>query len=1275
MGIMHLYHQQSPTHELHYNIETEKAIKGDDLKKLFWLITQPGCYYELSFQSALCGELVEIGPLMNFATTFSSKAVNICREAGLSDISRIECFKRYLLLGKDRDAFIKEHCDHMIEGVYDELLTTFESGEQPVPTKDVDLLGGGIDELVQIDKEMGLGFNKSKLDFLYHYFTEYEKRNPTDVELFIAAQALSEHCRHGFFGAQLHIDDKKMEETLFQIIKSILAANPGNSNRAFCDNASSIDGFEVSVLEPRNPFTTSELIPQKHLIHISNTAETHNYPTSVSAFAGAITGIIGMERDKMAEGRGSQGLFSYGGYFVAKLGIPDYQIAGELKLPLAKRLETPLDILIKGSNGVVDGANKYGQPLTAGVCRSVDLLLPDGERRAYIKPILYAGGVGTIKGIHLEKDKPVIGMKIIQIGGPAFRIGKGGGARSSVLSTTEKDYELDFDGVQRGDPEMQNGVYRVTRACVEMGEKNPIASTHDQGAGGPSNADLEIMEEAGGYIDVRKIQVGDKTMSVLELVGCEYQERMAYLIYPDRLDVFKKICEREGVYCEELGEITGDGRVVFLDSDNDTTPVNLDLKKFMIELPQEEYHLERIDHGLKPLLIPENTSILEHFTAVCQQLSVCSKGFLVHKGDQSVGGLVAQQQCCGPMQIPVSDVAVSAISFLDNCGAAEGLGESPLTMLINPKASARLTIAEALLNICAAAISSVEDIAYRANWMAAAKLPGEGPIMHDAIVSLRDISLPLKIKPDGGKDSLTMAELIGKVFIKAPVTLVLSAYTTVPNVHKVVTPDIKLPGESTLILLDPSNGKNRLGGSAFAQSLGSQIGDECPDIDNPELFLKMLNAILELHDRELMLAYHDRIGDGGLIVALAEMAMARNCGLDVCLDELDGCTVEERLFAEEPGLVIECKSANEAQLLELLNIYGIPFEVIGTTKKTSVIDICYGADKVFSLPTGQARKIWEKTSYELEKQPEQMPNPECAIEEYSLYETMGTPECRLSFNPKPSSAEILMRGQARPLAAILRAHGSNSDREMAAAFHFAGFRTQDVNMSDLIAGHCDLDSFQVLASVGGFADADTFGSAKGWAASVLFNERVREMFDKFRSSPDKFSFSECNGCQFITWLNWILGDVFGNDDQPRLTLNISGRFEHRWPMVEIQKSPSIAFGGMEGSRLVVPSAHAEGRFFFPSQKVLDYVVSNNLAPVRYIDPEGRPTEQYPYNPNGSPLGIAALCSPDGRHLAMMPHPTRAFLMFQCRSWMSEDMKNNLLASPWLQMFQNIRERC
>ncbi len=1280
MNLLHLYYRTGPKTEQHFNVQTSRPLTGDEMARLFWLIKQPESSYRPELKASLNGNVVEIGPLMHFETTFSTKAVQICHEAGLKSISRVEAFTRHLLSsGKQHKLFVASHCDRMTEGVYDakKPLKTFETGILPTPTQIVALIEGGIVALKTVDEKMGLGFNLSKLNFIYDYFVNVEKRNPTDVELFMAAQALSEHCRHGFFGAKLYIkdlDEKEllMAETLFELVKAAHAANPGNSKKAFRDNACSIQGYEVSVLEPEFPFKTSRFVERRHLIHINNTAETHNYPTGISAHAGALTGEIGKQRDELGEGKGSLPLFSCGGYGVAGLHIPGYKIPGELNLPLSARLETPLNILTKGSNGVVDGANKYGQPLAGGCCRSVDLLLPDGERRAYLKPILYAGGVGTIRDANLEKAEPEVGMKIVMIGGPARRVGKGGGGRSSVLSTTEAELLLDFDGVQRGDPEMQNGVYRVNRACIEMGKENPIAVVHDQGAGGVGNVLLEIGKLLGGRVKIRKIQIGDMTMSVLEIVSCEYQERMAYLIYPERFEVFRQICQREEVNCEDLGEITGDGRIVFVDENDGTTPVDLDLKKFMEELPQEEYHLERIDHGLLPLVIPQELTVEKAFEMVCQQLSVCSKGFLVHKGDQSVGGLVAQQQCCGPMQIPVSDVAVSAISYLEDCGAAQALGETPLVMLVNTEAGARMTIAEALLNLCSASISGIEDVAYRANWMAAAKLPGEGAVICDAVVSMRDLSIKFKIKQDGGKDSLTMAELIAKVFVKAPVTLVLSAYVTVPDVKKVATPDIKRPGESILILLDPSCGKFRLGGSALAQALGGQLGNECPDIDNPELFLQMLFAILELHRENLLLAYHDRIGDGGLIITLAEMAMASNCGLDISLAQLEDCSPIKRLFSQEAGVVIECDFEREQEVFSLLESFGVPFEIIGSTKKEPEITINYEKKEVFRMATGKARQLWERTSFEIEKI--QMPNSECALQEYALYENMRTPECRLTFVPTRTVPEIMIGG-ADPVVAIIRSHGTNSDREMLAAYRLAGFAVQEVNMFDLKTGAVTLDGFQGIAFPGGFADADVFGSAKGWAASILFDERLREMFEKFRSAPNKFSFSECNGCQLAMLMGWILGDVFATDLHPRMAHNISGRFEHRWPTVEVQRSPAIMFEGMEDTRLVVPSANGEGRFWFPEERVINYILQNNLAPLRYVDPLGNPTEQYPYNPSGSPCGIAALCSVDGRHLAMMPHPTRAFLMNQCLSWMPQNWKENLTASPWLKMFQNARKFC
>jgi len=829
--------------------------------------------------------------------------------------------------------------------------------------------------------------------------------------------------------------------------------------------------------------------------------------------------------------------------------------------------------------------------------------------------------------------------------------------------------KFDFDGVQRGDPEMQNGVYRVIRACVEMGKDSPIAVDDDQGAGGFGNLFLEIVKLAGGRLHIRNIQCGDKTMSVLEIVSCEYQERMGFLIYSDKIDVFLQICEREEVIAEQLGEITGDGRIFFVDDNDGTTPVNLDLQKFMAELPKEEYRLQRVDHKLVPLEIPESLTVDEAFAMVCKQLSVCSKGFLVHKGDQSVGGLVAQQQCCGPMQIPVSDVSVGAISQMDTVGGATALGESPLKMMVNSAAGTRMIVAETLANICAASISSIDDISYRANWMAAAKLPGEGPIIYDAVVSLRDLSIRYKLKQGGGKDSLTMAELIDGEFIKAPVTLILSALVTVPDIFKVATPDIKKPGESVLIFLDPSKGRGRLGGSAFAYALNGQIGNECPDIDDTDLFLNTLLVVQKLHQDNMILAYHDRIGDGGLIITLAEMAMASNCGFDVSVKFAKENGTFGRLFAEEAGMVVECDAKYANRVYDILDEFGVIYDKLGITTKEPRVSIAVDGKNVFDKSTGVIRKMWEETSYQIEKR--QIPNHECANQEFALYETMNTPQCVLTF--KPTLPEIYIPGSAKPRAAVLRAHGTNSDREMTNVLHLAGFITQDVIMSDFTSKRLsDLDSFHMLASCGGFVDADVFGAATGFAAPILFDERIGDIFYRFLRRPNVVSFHECNGCQLGTKIGLPFLDL-PKEKQPRMIENVSRRFEHRWSMVKTLKSPAVMFEGTEGSQLVIPSAHGEGRFFFPDPAVLNYVLENDLAPVRYIDPSGTPTEQYPYNPNGSPYGIAALCSENGRHVVMMPHPTRVFLLWQCRSWMPHEWMKNLKASPWLQLFQNARK--
>jgi phosphoribosylformylglycinamidine synthase len=863
-------------------------------------------------------------------------------------------------------------------------------------------------------------------------------------------------------------------------------------------------------------------------------------------------------------------------------------------------------------------------------------------------------------------------MHIVAIGGPAYPIGVGGGAASSMMQGQNTE-NLDFNSVQRGNAEMENRANRVIRACFEMGDNNPVSSIHDQGAGGPSNVLTELLEPLGGVINIREINLGDKTMSVREIWSAEYQERYGLLIRPDQLVVFQQICERERVNCEVLGSIDGSGKVVIEDSSTGETPVNLDLGQILTNMPQKEFKSDRKkNRGLKPLVIPENLSIGQAVNMVFRLPQVGSKGHLVYKVDRSVTGLVVQQQCCGIAQIPIADNSVNAQSLFGTTGSVSSLGEQPNLMLIDPRAGARMAVAEMLTNMASVKVTGLGDVRCRANWMWPAKLPHEGADLYDAAVAMSDFMIGLGIAIDGGKDSASMAATVQGELVKAPGCLVILGYAPVPDIAKVVTPDIKQPGESYLVLIDLGMGKNRLGGSSFAQAL-NQLGDESPDVD-PQLLKNAFLAVQKMVDEGIVLSVHDRSG-GGLITTVAEMCMASGCGFE--LNVKNERTWHSELFTEELGFVLEVDKTTTyapVRINEICQEFGVPVAVVGQTSKDGVCKVV-GRDYLWRTTTPGIRILWEVTSDQLQKLQK---NPECATEEsrghgVQLPDIKIHPAYKLTFEPRVTTSKIL-KVSNKPRVAILREEGTNGDREMAAAFYMAGFDPVDVAMNDLLNGvWSDLNCFRGVVFPGGFSFMDVFDSAKGWAATILFNERLSQMFNDFYVREDTFSFGVCNGCQLMALLGWIPWKGIASSMQPRFVHNVSGRFESRWAQVEILPSPSIMLAGMEGSRIGVWVAHGEGQLVYPDSAIQKKVKEQKLAPLAYINPLGNQTIEYPYNPNGSPEGITALCTPDGRHLAMMPHPERCFLPWQ-QPWMPSDWKN-LKASPWLRMFQNARTWC
>ncbi|MDJ0623089.1 MAG: phosphoribosylformylglycinamidine synthase [Desulfocapsaceae bacterium] len=1260
--VVQLYRAIDSTRAYCFNVESTKPLSESDIECLRLVLADGFLLETVSMSPVLQGErVVEVGPRLNFATAWSSNMVSICQAIGLDSIIRVERSRMYTVPdGVSEKEFIDKNHDRMTECHYPEPLTSFETGVVPEPVYDVDLLNGGPDALLDIP---GISMDEWDRNFYYDYFVNKHGRNPTIVEIMDLNNANSEHSRHGFFKGKQVIDGKEKESTLFELVTDTLNANPKGSVIAFKDNSSVVRGYDITTLLPQNPGEASPFSPKKVCYNVLLTAETHNFPTGVAPFPGAETGTGGRIRDVQGTGQGAFVIAGTAGYCVGDLSIPGYPLPWEKDFHRPDNLASPLEIEIEASNGASDYGNKFGEPLIQGFTRSFDMQLGNGQRWAYLKPIMFTGGIGQIDDCHIEKSAQEKGMLIVQVGGPAYRVGFGGGAASSMLQG-ENVSELDFDAVQRGDAEMEQKMNRVIRACNEMGDRTLIDVIHDQGAGGPANVLKELVEDSGGRVEIRNIRVGDPTMSVLEIYVAEYQERNGFLIHPNNIEKFKQICAREKVGCEVLGEVTGDLRFVLHDAENNTTPVDIEIDELLGNIPQKVFEDKRVDQKLTPLKYRADHPIHEALEDVLRLVSVGSKRFLTNKVDRAVTGLIAQQQCCGPLQLPLSNVAVVAQSHFGKTGAATAIGEQPVKMLVDPAAGARMAVGEALTNLMWAKVEDLEQVKCSANWMWAPKLEGEGAAIYEAAQAMRDVMIKLGVAVDGGKDSLSMATMVDDKVVKSPRELVISLYGAMPDITKVVTPDIKEPG-STLLFISLSKGYNRLGGSAYAQTRG-QIGYITPDLRDAELVRKCFVTVQRLIDKRLILAGHDR-SDGGLIVTLLEMAFGGNCGLKVNIQGWESAVAS--LFSEELGIVLEVRQDTVEEVKYAFDVAGITFDEIGRSTVEPQIAVSYNNEVVLQENMHILRQIWEETSYQLERL--QM-NPDCADEEKKNIFIRTGPSYNLSFSPQPTAPEILKR-EEKPKVAILRDEGSNSDREMTSAFYAAGFEPWDISMTDLLDGRVTLADFRGLAAVGGFSYADVPESAKGWAATILFNERLKSMFDSFYQREDTFSLGVCNGCQLFGLLGWVPWQGLTAEQQPRFIRNVSGRFESRWTTVKINPSKAIMLTDMEDLVFGIHVDHGEGRLVFPDNSILQRVQSDGMTPIVYVDDQANITQAYPFNPNGSTSGLAGLCSEDGRHLALMPHPERVFLPWQAH-YLPAEMQD-LEVSPWMRMFQNAYSWC
>lgn len=1255
-----------------YYVQTDEPLREKDRITLEWLLAEtfePDNFNKRSFLSGY-ETVMEAGPRLNFETAWSSTAVSICASCGIENITRIEKSLRLgiqtELTAQQRSDFLVLFYDRMTQMEYSEPLESFVSGIKPEPVRIIPLLEEGTDALRTASEELGLSFDEQDIEMISDLFINILKRNPTDVELYQIGQANSEHSRHLFFTGNLNIDGQIAPKTLMEIIKNSWRRNPGNSLLAF--NGSVIRGQRTNVFAPRDLTRGDRFSILKAIRNIVGTAETHNYPTGVNPYHGAETGPGGRIRD-IQVGAGRGGLFGIGGagYCTGNLHLPEY------KLPWEKdgwthpsSLASPSDILIKGSDGASDCQNCFGEPLVYGFTRTCGLLSSD-EYRAFFKPILYTVGCGQTGNEQAQESEFQKGIILLEVGGPAYRIGLGGASGSSKIQGSNAD--LDFDAVQRGNPEMEQRMNRLIRACVELGENNPIVSIQDLGAGGNCNALPELVYPAGARVNLRAIPLGDKSLSVLEYWCNEAQERNAFLIHPKHLELIEKICQREKIPCAQIGEITGDGRFVLYDEENNSCPVDLPLDKVLGKIPPKTFKLQKIKREMKPLELPDDLTMFEALNRVLRLPSVCSKRFLTTKADRSVTGLVAQQQCVGPNHLPLSDYAVMLQGYGSKTGVALSLGEQPIKGLISPEAAARLSVSEAILNMAGAKITKFEDIKLLANWMLAAKLPGEGVWLYDAVCALDDMLSNLGIAVIGGKDSLSMAVETtdpegDTVTVKAPPQLVISAFAPMTDIAKKVTPELKAPG-NTLFFIDMSNGKDRLSGSALAQ-VYQQVGDECPDVDDVALLKRAFETVQKLISKELILSIHDR-SDGGLITTLLEMSFAGNVGLNISTKSENKAL--EFFFNEEPGLVIE--SDEPQKVRELFEKLEVPIQKIGTVGEYGGrVTVRHNSVQILDKQMTTLRLIWEETSTALDML---QANPECVKEETLVNSTLvSNPPYKLTFKPKETPREIL-QSDDKPKIAILREEGSNGDREMAYAFRLAGFEVWDITMTDLIFGKANLDDFRGIAFVGGFTFGDVMDAGKGWAGVIRFNPEIKKQFDRFYERQDTFSLGVCNGCQLMALLGWIPWKELPDEKQPRFIGNESQRFESRFSTVRIMESPSIMLREMEGSTLGVWVAHGQGKLYVPDREIMEKIIEAKLAPVRFVNNIGSITKSYPFNPNGSPEGITALCSPDGRHLAMMPHPERTTEMYQW-PWTPNKWKD-LSASPWLKMFRNAYHWC
>jgi phosphoribosylformylglycinamidine synthase len=1238
---------------------------------------------------ALAYELT-VTPRIGTVSPWSSKATDITHVCGLGAVRRLERGTVYridagaALTATDLEVLGASLHDRMTESVWPEIPTpeALFAATTARPLRIVPLGTEGRPALERANQEWGLALSRDEIDYLVAAFAA-ERRDPSDAELMMFAQANSEHCRHKIFNAAFRVDGLPMPQTLFDMIRETYRRNPTGVLSAYRDNAAVIGGPVAARFFP-DP-ATRRYGASLETVDILMKVETHNHPTAIAPFAGAATGSGGEIRDEGATGRGAKPKAGLCGFSVSNLHIPGMPLPWETAPRKPERIASALEIMLAGPIGAAAFNNEFGRPNICGYFRVFEQVEEPGapqapglpqapggvqgpaRTRGYHKPIMIAGGLGTVRRGDVAKATVTIGAQLIVLGGPAMLIGLGGGAASSVGSG-QSSSDLDFASVQRGNPEMQRRAQEVIDRCWEMGERNPILLIHDVGAGGLSNALPEAIahSERGGRIDLRAIPSAEPELSPMELWCNEAQERYVLVVERDRGGDLAALCARERCPFAVVGEITGDGILRVLDPLLGGEPVVMPLEVLLGKAPRMTRDVRSVPKISRPLATT-GVTLAESLERLLRLPTVADKSFLITIGDRSVGGLIARDQLVGPWQTAVADVGVTLSDYAAYSGEAMAMGERAPVALLDAPASGRLAVAEAVTNLLAADVRRLEDVRLCANWMAACGEPGEDADLYATVRAVGvELCAAVGITIPVGKDSLSMrtawTDADGAHVVVAPVSLIVSAFAPVADARRTLTPELDLGEPSQVLLVDLGRGQNRLGGSCWAQVFGRRGGVPA-DLDAPELLTAYFAAVVELKDRGLVLAYHDR-SDGGLAVALLEMAFASHCGLEIDLGAvLDPIAAA---FAEELGAVVQVPAKRLGEVGAVLARHGLgeAWRRVATPEPGTAIRISANGRLLYAGSRIDLRRAWSEVSFRMQSLRD---NPDCALKEYDALRDEADPglHARLSFAPDADVAAPFIARGARPAVAVLREQGVNSQTEMAAVFTKAGFDAYDVHMTDILSGNESLARFQGLVACGGFSYGDVLGAGEGWAKSILFNARARDEFTAFFARPETFTLGVCNGCQMLAALQEL---VPGSEGWPRFVRNRSEQYEARLALVRVPASRSVLFAGMADSILPIAVAHGEGYAEFPEAAGAHRLQVYGMASMQFVDRRDRVTEHYPDNPNGSPAGVAGICNVDGRVTALMPHPERVFRTVQ-HSWAPRAWGED---GGWMRLFRNAR---